>query len=64
MEWINVKDKLPTNDGIYYVCFESTELFSRSCGREWFLNGEWVQEPMGFHLDIIYWMPLPTPPKE
>lgn len=64
MEWISVKDQPPLCDGLYEVCYEATELFSRGCGREWFLDGKWVPEPLSFHLDIIYWMPLPEPPKD
>lgn len=64
MEWISVKDRLPSADGLYEVCYEATDLSERGCGREHFLGGEWCVTPMGWRLDIIYWMPLPEPPKD
>lgn len=63
-EWVAISDHLPSCDGLYEVCYEATELSSRECSREWFLDGKWVQKPFSFHLDIIYWMPLPEPPRE
>jgi hypothetical protein len=63
MNWISVRDRLPNKNGIYEVCYEATELSERCCGREWFIDGEWIPMPISFHLEIIYWMPLPEPPK-
>lgn len=61
-EWIDVKEGLPTEDGMYEVCYEATQLSERCCGREWFIDGEWIPMPISCHLNIIYWMPLPKPP--
>ena len=63
MNWISVRDRLPNKNGIYEVCYEATELSERCCGREWFIDGKWIPMPISFHLEIIYWMPLPEPPK-
>lgn len=63
-EWISVKDRLPDEDGMYEVCYEATQLSERCCGREWFIGGEWIPMPISCHLDIIFWMPLPEPPKQ
>ena len=63
-EWISVKKALPSEDGLYEVCYEATDLSERSCGREYFISGAWIFQPPVFNLDIIYWKPLPEPPKD
>jgi len=63
-KWISVKERLPDSDGMYEVCYESTEISERCCAREWFIDGEWIPTSLTNHLDIIYWMPLPEPPKD
>jgi len=64
MEWISVKDRLPIKDGVYEVCYEESEISARCCGREYFIDGQWVVPPLAFNLEIIFWMPLPIPPEK
>lgn len=63
-EWIKTSEELPSRDGLYEVCYEETSISERCCGREYFIDGEWIYMPLTHHLNIIYWMPLPAPPKE
>ncbi len=63
-EWISVKDRLPEKNGIYFVCYEETELSKRCIGYEWFSEGKWIVSPYGMDAKIIYWMLLPEPPED
>ena len=59
--WINVKDRLPEEDGNYLAVMDGDlcgqeEPFTSMCGIE---KGKWDEPNM-----VLYWMPLPQPPKE
>jgi hypothetical protein len=68
MEWISVKERLPTKIGLYYIVFETDGFFPRfsSCG---FWDSKWVfpdwLRPGVNYGHIIYWMykpKIPDPP--
>ena len=59
--WINVKNRLPEEDGNYLAVMDGDlcgqeEPFTSMCGIE---KGKWDEPNM-----VLYWMPLPEPPKE
>jgi hypothetical protein len=64
MTWIKCSDRLPVKNGIYEVVYERDDLCERTCSREWFIDGCWVLPPISVNSEIIYWMPLPEPPKD
>ena len=61
-EWINVKDRLPEKGAMvigYTLCnkvkvFRCSEYFDDAVAVGGYIFGK----------DILYWMPLPEPPKE
>lgn len=62
MDWINVEDRLPEEDGYYWVAEVHVEGFDR--GRRTFFNEDWSQ----FFVEddewrVTHWMPLPEPPR-
>lgn len=73
MEWISVKDKLPTKNDKDVVCLingypmlgivTDANLF---LGNEqiyfYWPNGKWLKN--NYYAEITHWMPLPKPPKE
>ena len=59
--WISVNDRLPEEDGNYLAVMDGDlcgqeEPFTSMCGIE---KGKWDEPNM-----VLYWMPLPEPPKE
>ena len=61
MDWISVKDRLPSEDG-EYLTYNADDIGSDNfyyCDD--FANGRWVTDLNG---TISHWMPLPSPPKE
>lgn len=61
--WYDATKVSPEESGLYDVCYEATDLSRRQCGREWFIEDAWVMHPLAISSDIIYWRPLPQPPK-
>ena len=58
MDWINVKDRQPEEDGLY-LC--RTLVNKVKCCYQiclWYHGGwRWLE-------NVLYWMPLPAPPEE
>lgn len=67
MEWIDVKDKLPDNDDFVIVAIYDengdTPFWETNFG--WYFDRAecWIVDTHQ-RTDILYWMPLPEPPKE
>ena len=59
MEWINVKDRLPTIKGFYIVCCNHREECPRLICLNFYDNGKFSE-----HKVVTHWMPLPCPPKK
>lgn len=70
-EWISVKDRLPSDEGLYLVCFQGlARLRVYTCcwkehSRKYMGNKfGWKSNELAKRSNILYWMPLPSPPKE
>lgn len=63
MEWISVKDRLPTESGAYLVSYKF-ESEHRYFGVHDYYVGERFQHEGFRGLKVTHWMPLPEPPKE
>lgn len=64
-EWVNVKDRLPDEGGNYLVTSNSGEPFISQFYKDRLEFG--FPTPafnLWFPKGVIYWMPLPEPPKE
>lgn len=68
--WISVEDRLP-EDGEEVLCYYeyfrygSFNRMKKTIDRGYFLNGHFGGEPTsGMKARVLYWMPLPEPPKE
>ena len=66
MEWINVKDRLPTKMGSYLVCIPRGSRVKMKVAA---FNASANQKTPHFYgnqtftaKEITYWMPLPEPP--
>ena len=60
LDWIDVKDKLPP-DGEDVLCWY--EYWRYGIGYQY--GGNWGGEVTnGRNAKVLYWMPLPNPPKE
>tara|TARA_R110000851_G_scaffold196444_2_gene347349 strand:- start:3789 stop:4034 length:246 start_codon:yes stop_codon:yes gene_type:complete len=68
MEWINVNEQLPKNNGFYNVEIETEERnIIHSC---WFEDGIWKYDNLldigdalystGWFAQVVFWQPLPT----
>ena len=79
MEWINVKDRLPSEDGRYLVCTKSSigkfvKIISYALNYDCPFSHEWMQgralwyaygEVGDYEIDnVTHWMPLPELPNE
>lgn len=73
MEWISVKDKLPTEeDNMYLVSVISPSGKLRTTFCRWEnrrpyykpAKWNWIRREVVSIKDITHWMPLPEPPKE
>lgn len=70
MEWISVKDRLPeTMDDVLcwyeYFRFGEYQRMFQKCGVGFCVHGAWGGEvAQGYKARVLYWMPLPEPPKE
>lgn len=58
VEWINVKDRLPEENGSTLVCTDRWKV----CTARFYAEKKWWNGVLGPH--ILYWMPLPEIPKE
>lgn len=68
--WISVEERLP-EDGEEVLCYYeyfrygSFNRMYKTIDRGYFLNGHFGGEPSnGRKARVLYWMPLPEPPKE
>ena len=68
--WISVEERLP-EDGEEVLCYYEYFRYGRfncmykTVDRGYFLNGHFGGEPTnGQKAKVLYWMPLPEPPKE
>ena len=59
MKWISVKDSLPQEDVRVLVYLKSTRNYTK-IDTDRLLDEIWVR----WGSDVVYWMPLPEPPKE
>jgi hypothetical protein len=63
--WISVKDRLPTDAGIYIICDHYGNVMSRHfCKSHGKFAGYWHFNGSAKYGNPLYWMPLPEPPKE
>lgn len=63
--WISVKDRLPTDAGIYIICDHYGNVMSRHfCKSHGKFAGYWHFNGSTKYGNPLYWMPLPEPPKE
>ena len=68
--WISVKDRLPeTMDDVLcwyeYFRFGEYQRMFQKCGVGFCVHGAWGGEVTnGYKARVLYWMPLPEPPKE
>lgn len=71
--WISASERLPedfTDVLVYFEYYRYGEYncMFRSFGISYTMNGEWTGFVNGYsgwrNLRILYWMPLPEPPKE
>lgn len=61
MDWISVKDRLPENSRSVLIYTKDGGIAEGSYSSE----GGWVQFRWNVkNPKVIYWMPLPEPPKE
>ena len=69
-KWINVKDRLPEtiNDVLCwyeYFRFGEYQCMFQRCGIGYYAYGAWGGEvAQGHKIRVLYWMPLPEPPKD
>jgi len=54
MNWINVKDELPSNDRTVLFYGKDKEVWVASC-----LDGQWWIDEFGKTNDVLFWMELP-----
>ena len=77
MHWINIKDKVPTddsNDRDAYNCVLVYSSFNGSIAFAQYLENKWILYTDGYYSDgggigldeddITHWMTMPTPPKD
>ena len=57
-KWINVKDRLPDEDGSTLICTKNGKV----CTARFYKRQGWWNAYAGRNAE--YWMPLPKPPKE
>jgi hypothetical protein len=62
MEWVNVKDRLPENDGRYLTLCRST--YGGVLIRETLFNNKFGWIPVIDNVKFSHWMPLPDKPKD
>ncbi len=64
MEWISVKDKLPSEImGRYIACFQNDLVIEMNFSS---LSNSWWNATIGDEPEqnkVVYWMELPSPPK-
>lgn len=60
--WISVKDRLPTKGG-HYLCMDDNHNIAvlAFVGDKWINTKKFIDVPLEV---VIYWMPIPEPPKE
>ena len=67
-EWVSVHDMLPEDVKLVLVFYTSYTLFglSEGYGLSWYSPSTgWYQgELNGDNIDVLYWQPMPEPPKE
>lgn len=76
MDWVSVKDRLPTEEGEYLICFSNddrsdrilVDSFQYQWRREKISEAEeryYRSEEMSFdpYWNVTHWMPLPAAPK-
>lgn len=59
-QWINVKDRLPDEDGWYLVCKHNRVRVAEWCKDCWYNESDFPIDDCA----ITYWQPLPEPPKD
>ena len=62
MDWINVKDRLPEENGSYLTYRGEGYSAGPRIDRKRFTNGVWSRKRC--EGKITHWMPLPEPPEE
>lgn len=73
MEWISVKDRLPSKENELIVCLvnrnailcfvhDATISLSTNCVSFYYPTREWIKDK--YYSEVTHWMPLPKPPKE
>lgn len=74
MEWSNSKERIPDVTGHYLIIYSrsicanemAVAFFSREdweCEKDALENAGWEYATIGDHEDVLYWRPLPSPPK-
>lgn len=65
MEWISVKEKVPTNRNLVLVSNVDSKHKADHwiCAGELNENGEWCNQFSDDTIIVTHWMPLPEPPK-
>ena len=71
MKWISVKDRLPTDTGLYLCCGSTIDWSMREDHPDtvytaWFRDdGEWYERTRDYEEVLTtHWMPLPELPKQ
>ncbi len=69
--WIPCSERLPEDEIRSYLCwyeyfrYGSYNAMYQTCGIGYYCNGRWGGEvAQGRDAKVLYWMPLPEPPKE
>lgn len=64
-EWVSAKDSPPQLTGKYICCVEDTHGHMWSIPADYLLEMKtWVGEFGEIKNKVVYWMPLPAPPKK
>jgi hypothetical protein len=67
MEWISVKDRLPTQMGDYpvLICRTRNNVLQATWYNDGITHGFYIGDYAFYERDTInYWMPLPEPPNQ
>ncbi len=68
MEWINVKDKLPTHGVFVLITLAKREYYFKYIRIAQRFENSWFNESgqncIVGKVDVTHWMPLPEPPTE